>query len=247
MKKAILSLAVLAAFSTTAADSFQQEVSLGYRDHTEISSDGIWDLGYRYYLDAQSNDKDPYELIPFLSHASWLNGGFTTSDFGEGYSIGGRFVTDSDWVFSGGYAVIDPDHGSSDDFYSLGLGKYIAEGTLVSFDFNDSDTSKHYALGLTHLLPVAGSEGLLINAGITNSDSDFIDDDIWSYSLGGDYYFARHFSVGAGVSWNDGSKDFAWGLNSSYWFNSQANLSLSVTDSEDQDGFGWNLTGSYRF
>ncbi|EKE67393.1 putative porin [Gallaecimonas xiamenensis] len=248
MKKAFVSLAILAAFSAPsfAADSFQHEVTAGYSDHTKQDNADNWGLGYRYYLESQSNAQHAYDLIPFLNHASWVQGAYLNTDFADSYSLGGRFVTQSDWVLEANYSRIDPDYGSSDDVWSVGLGKYLAQGTLLRVSYENSDFADTFGLALDHLIPVDGSEGLLLKAGIENVDYDQ-GDDVWVYSLGGDYFFTRAWSVGAETSWDDESEDFGWGLNTSYWFNNQANVKITYSDAEDVKGYEWGIQGTLRF
>ncbi|WKE66004.1 putative porin [Gallaecimonas kandeliae] len=218
----------------------------GYSDHTKLDQADVWDLGYRYYLDSQSNAQHPYDLIPFLNHASWVEGAYDNHNLGDAYQLGGRFVTQSDWVLEASYSYLDPDHGASDDAWSIGLGKYLAQGTLLRFNYGNNGDADSYRLGLEHLLPVAGSEGLLLKASVTNVDPDY-GDNVWVYDLGGDYFFDRSWSVGADLNWNDQSDDFGWGLSSSYWFNDQANVKLSYGDAENSPGYAWRIQGSLRF
>ncbi|MED5526979.1 MAG: putative porin [Pseudomonadota bacterium] len=248
MKKAVVSLAILAAISapTFAADSFQHEVNAGYSDHTDSDNADTWDLGYRYYLNSQSNEQYAYDLIPFLNHASWVEAAYANNDYVDAYGLGGRFVTQSDWVIEANYSRIDPDHASSDDVWGLGIGKYLAKGTLLRFNYANSDDADSYGLTLEHLVPVSGSEGLLLSASIDNTDPDY-GDDVWTYAVGGDYFISRQWSVGADVNWNDGSEDYGWGLNTSYWFNSQANVKVTYADQEDVKGYAWGIQGTLRF
>lgn len=254
-----LSAAILAAPSF--ADTFQSEVSAGYADHTDSHDADVTSLGAKVYLNPISTDNGPYELNGFLSHSSYLQAGMGFNHNLDTYSIGGRLVTSGDLVLGAHYENFDFDHHKDADSYGIEAGGYLNDGTLLTGYYNRLDWSPFdadtWGARIKSYNPLVGDTGLLLKADINNTNVDRAAD-VFSASVGADYFYNKQWSTGLAVDYINtkddavaylvnGTNDTTYYANTSYWFNPRANVSVGVNKTSGEDGMGWAVKAAYRF
>ncbi|WP_192954722.1 putative porin [Gallaecimonas mangrovi] len=263
MKKLLfpLTLCAAAVAAPVMADTYQSEVSAGYSDHTDASNADVWGLGAKVFLMPVDTDNGPYELNSFLSHASYLQGGMAFNDNLDQYLLGGRLVTSTDMVLDVQYKGLDFDHGEDADQYSVALGGYVNQSSLVSLYYKGLDWGRNdantWGARVKSYMPLVADSGLLLKTDLSNSNVDHATD-VFAWDISGDYFFNKQLSAGLGMDYinasNDqvayvvqGHHDTTYYANASYWFNPRANVSVGVNKTRGDNGMGWMVKGAYRF
>lgn len=251
MKVRILSAAIVALLSNVAlADTFQAEAGLEFSnidaDFMAKDVDAV-SIGGTVYLKPVNDNKGPLLEAAFLDKASGISASYTDPDspFDEFYSLGGRFVTNSNLIIEAGYS-----DAFNDDSYRVGLGTYLSDTAdiVVSYtraDDSDVDTVAADYHGIAKLAGTA-SVAYTLSAGFVDANDN-------GYVLGGEvtYYPNPKLGIGAAASISDYNNTdvTSVGIQASYFvtptFYVQGFARTADYDGPDEDTLG--IGASIRF
>lgn len=171
---------------------YQNEVGL-YTFQSETSDNDKADgttLYYQYFFNRVDTSKGPWAEAAFLNRAGNIGvfASKNSNDFGTGNAESSGTIVrgdiaspDSDFVFSAAYISSKTDYKSKsysteNTGYSLGVGYFIQQNTLVTFDHTESETSysglsksndydsKTNDIGIKTVMPLSMATALVLNA-----------------------------------------------------------------------------------
>ena len=152
MKLTLCTSAILAALisgsvhATTDDFSFHHEVGASFNSQSDALDDGLWNVGYRYYINAIDTSKGPFALNSFLGQSTNLGASYSSAsaiDDIHTYSIDGTYVFDSKWFVGVNYGYVDQQSFSSDSvkLYGFNAGYYLNPTSALWVSYNTIDAS----------------------------------------------------------------------------------------------------------
>lgn len=269
LRKTMITTGIALALSAVANADYQAEIQGSYLtgdfDAGIVEADqDIWSLGGSYYLMPVNVDKGPLAEAAFLDRASdisanfsdgEIDGGFADADI-QSYGISSRLVGDEGWLLELGYQNDEVEDLDSDT-WSIGIGKYIAPNTTLTFNYANSDSDDFgdadiFGFDVEHVQLLANDQAVRLEAGYAMADPDNGDDaDIWS--VAGAFYFNRNISVNAGymLTDSDDTELETFIIGGEWFINEQFAATLAYTESEDDEiGFDSDavvIAGRFRF
>ncbi len=251
LKKIVLVTALLGTFGLSHA--YQTEVggNLIYIDPDQGDSAIGFGLDGTYYFNPVQVKNAPFNETAFLNRASNVNGGFAyisnddidTTSLGAGVEL---FVPNSDFYISADIShnetevELGPVTAESDlTTYGAEVGYLPVPGLLLAAGLrgwdNDNDDGVDPTLRAKYVAPLAGND--------INLEAYFGLGDLDEFSLRGDYYFDKTFSVGVDYYDNDVYDEF--GINAKKFFSPQMSLEGRIGLGDDEDSF--SVRAAYRF
>ncbi len=242
MKKLSLAVAASAVFASPVfANDYQAEIGVAYGQvDSEItvgpfgsfSDDATTtSLFGEVYFDTVDTSKGPLAEAPFLSKSSGLSLVYTTVEDvdDDSWTLGGRFVTSSDWIIEATYESM-----SDSNTWGIGAGKYLTDSLdlVVSYNSNDDADLDVFAADLHSVVSLSGDASIAYSLGVgylSASDEN-------GYGLHGDltYYFNNSFGIGASVS-RDSIDDLditTWSAHADWFITGNLDLALTYTDAD---------------
>lgn len=146
----LISCNALATDTPTQIDnSYQHELDLALGTYSDDFGDGVWNLGYRYYLSPVSVENGPYALNGTLAQASNIGVQYAQMqviDDIDVYHIDATYVFDTKWFVGGMYAKTDNNRQYTNleedqDSYQLSLGYYFNDTSEVSIYYANTNAS----------------------------------------------------------------------------------------------------------
>lgn len=265
MKRSMLALLIAVVSTGAAANSYQNETSVGYTnaDYNNTINNvdvDMWQLKHQYFFNAvDTSGKTPRAEAAFINKNSSVFGTLSRINIDHplgdtdlnGWSVGGEYMDQSHNF----YGKLEWSHYSGTDQQDVEgtLGYFISNDWLVGAIFehdrpDQGGSSTNYGVMTKKLWDLGTGDMINLEANIL----DYRNTSATRYGVGADYYFGKNFSAGVGYQWiSDGvlsESEDSLSLRTK-WF-ALPNLSLSAGVSFDSLETGddvYQLGASYRF
>lgn len=192
MKKAILTIAALAAAGQVAA--YQVEVSGEVNTNDYVDS---FMVGGDYYLNPVSQNTGPWAEAAFLEKASYVGVHFIDLDDNSGMLAKGRYHINEQFFFDAGVTFGDLDS------VIVGGGLYLDSSTTIAAHIEDGDDLDTFSADYKQLIFRNDGTYLNMDLGVSHKSYDnngaFDDQDMTRVTAGGDYYLDKATSIGGEV------------------------------------------------
>jgi Putative general bacterial porin len=256
----------LLASNLAMANDFHAEISANYTrgKTTYTSSTGDFSyndksslLGGRYYLTSVETAGKPLAEAAFLGKNSSISATYydyrSKIDYGSGdsfdnngssNSIGAFIYVPSTILVLG--ASYSSSSGQRDHSTQYTLGVTPVEGLMVYTSFWGDSEIRRNNINAKYVMPFDNGAAVNMEMGFRKGK----DDEKNNYSLSGDYYFNRYYSLGLATGWGDGT---SYGIKSTCFVTEAVSLfgALYTAKSDfpglDASGKTWVIGASIRF
>lgn len=240
-----------------ADDSYQYEATIE-QQQVDIGNDNVNQTTafLRYYLAPVPTGKGPLAEAAFSERSASVFAAYQYNRFrvpgGHGSHsrslLGGVYADkNSDLYLRGSLIQINNDSGK---IYQASAGWFFDDNWLVSIDMAHQDHSSHdlthWGLSSKRLFTLSSGDSINVVARYQRFDDDWSDMAAGqiknTYTLGGDYYFGKHFSLGAEYGWGSPSlaiEDSHYSeLRAKWYFNDTMAVNAAVTFASRAEGPG---------
>lgn len=241
LRKISFAVALVAAPVFASAQDYRFEVSGAYST-TDIKNSSNIDLANvqgTFYWDQVNTAGHPLAEAAFLERQGGLTINYLNTSIGsfdnDTWSLAGDYYFDNGIYVAGRYST--PDEG--EDTWGASLGYSPAAGLLFVVDADDNGDEWDYTGRVKYHTDLSGETSLGVDATVADK----------LYTLGGDYYFNRNFSVGAELAYDSDADYTGLAADVKYFFTPvfwvEGNVGTNV--SGDADFTAWTVAAGFRF
>lgn len=251
MNKFILaaSLLTVSSFSALGQDSFTSIISAGYGTSDYNDS---YNISGSYFLTPVDSTKGPLGESVFLNRSNALRAGLSRSesDFQDKsfssnfWNLGGTYHLNNSGLFINiDVANVNYSIGPSSKSYALGGGYYLSDDWFITIDtmYDNDFKYQNMRVGTKKLFELDDDSFISLNASVTNKN--------YTYTVGADYYFNKHLSVGLAHTWYDDLDADTTSISANWFITDTVSVSLGIDklDNGTSTDNKFNFGASARF